>query len=181
MQRCQEREAREEGAQENTALLSKGASLPFLSLQALLFVTGHGLKPWKTDYTQEQGFNFQLPPPTLAQAGESEHQQSDAGQQCHSNWRCNRSAGFNEQEGSSTAGTGSIPLYSVQREASRKAASSQPTPPPSHLYGGSSCLASVPQGKGRGHPVRASEPGRLRAASLTCRTSEGGTTSLVLR
>ena len=26
MQRCQEREAREEGAQENTALLSKGAS-----------------------------------------------------------------------------------------------------------------------------------------------------------
>ena len=59
MQRCQEREAREEGAQENTALLSKGASLPFLSLQALLFVTGHGLKPWKTDYAQEQGFNFQ--------------------------------------------------------------------------------------------------------------------------
>ena len=44
MQRCQEREAREEGAQENTALLSKGASLPFLSLQALLFVTGHGIK-----------------------------------------------------------------------------------------------------------------------------------------
>ena len=78
MQRCQEREAREEGAQENTAPLCKGASLPFLSLQALLFVTGHGLKPWKTDYTQEQGFNFQLPPPTLAQAGESEHQQSDA-------------------------------------------------------------------------------------------------------
>ena len=52
--------------------------------------------------------------------------------------------GFNDQEGSSTAGTGTITLYSGQREASRKAASSQPTPPTSHLYGGASCLAGVP-------------------------------------
>ena len=34
-------------------------------------------------------------------------------------------------------------------------------------YGGASCLASVPQGKGTGRPDRASEPGWLRVASLT--------------
>ena len=49
-------------AQENTALFIKRRSQPPLplSLQALFLVTGHGLKPWKTSYTQEQGFNFQL-------------------------------------------------------------------------------------------------------------------------
>ena len=114
------------------APLSKGASLHFLPLGPSL-VSGLGGTPGKTSSKQAQGFNFQLPPPALARASRFEHQQSGMRQQRRSNWRCNNSAGFNEQEGSSTAGTGMIPLYSVQREASRKAASTQPTPPPSHL------------------------------------------------
>ena len=119
-------------AQENTAPLIKGASLPSLPSGPSL-VSGLGGKPGKTSSKQAQGFNFQLPPPALARASRFEQQQSSMRQQRRSIWRCNNSAGFNEQEGSSTAGTGMIPLYSVQREASRKAASTQPTPPPSHL------------------------------------------------
>ena len=68
--------------------------------------------------------------------------------------------GFNDQEGSSTAGTGTIPLYSGQREASRKAASSQSTLPSSHRYGGASCLAKrARNAREEGVPARASEPG----------------------
>ena len=111
---------------------SKGASLHSLPSGPSL-VSGLSGQPGKTSSKQAQGFNFQLPPPALARASRFEQQQSSMRQQRRSIWRCNNSAGFNEQEGSSTAGTGMIPLYSVQREASRKAASTQPTPPPSHL------------------------------------------------
>ena len=53
-----------------------------------------------------------------------------------------------------------IPLYSGQREASRKAASSQSTLPSSHRYGGASCLAKrARNAREEGVPVRASEPG----------------------
>ena len=68
--------------------------------------------------------------------------------------------GFSDQERSSTAGTGVIPLYSGQREASRKAASSQSTLPSSHRYGGASCLAKrARNAREEGVPARASEPG----------------------
>ena len=53
-----------------------------------------------------------------------------------------------------------IPLYSGQREASRKAASSQSTLPSSHRYGGASCLAKrARNAREEGVPARASEPG----------------------
>ena len=142
MQRCQEREATGGRTPKKIPLFQEAsirASLLFLSSGPFVCFA-----PWKTSSTQAQGFNFQLPPPALARASRVAYQQSELRQRRHSNWRCTRSEGFNDQEGSSTAGTGTIPLYSGQREASRKAASSQPTPPPSHLYGGATCLASVP-------------------------------------
>ena len=92
-------------------------------------------------------------------------------QRRHSNWRCNRSKGFNEQEGSSTAGTGTIPLYSVQREVSRKAASSQPTPPAYGVYLANltAVLSSAPSTQNAAHRTLQEHCCALGAGALLAR------------